>query len=198
MKRIDLGLTVSNTWGPRSESLRMTSVAAGRGSDESFVRCIGNRVCFAASEALPGDINTNRTNRRLAGGTTVAVKFLSQEWAETMTSALNSSDDFKSAASGKSAKLQQVVTDVEGAEVKYYFVLDNGTANVSLGEVEEPEATVTQNYDTAAGLQKGEVNAQQAFMQGKLKVSGNMMKLMQLQGVISAMPKAVGDVEVEY
>jgi putative sterol carrier protein len=132
------------------------------------------------------------------GGTTVAVKFLSQEWAETMTSALNSSADFKSAASGKSAKLQQVVTDVEGGEVKYYFILDNGTANVSLGEVEGAEATVTQNYDTAAGLQKGEVNAQQAFMQGKLKVSGNMMKLMQLQSVISAMPKAVGDVDVEY
>ncbi|MGH2752477.1 MAG: SCP2 sterol-binding domain-containing protein [Actinomycetota bacterium] len=128
----------------------------------------------------------------------MAVKFLSQEWAETMTDALNSSDDFKSAASGQAAKLQQIVTDVDGGDVKYYFVLDNGTADVSLGEIEGPEATITQNYDTAAGLQKGEVNAQQAFMQGKLKVSGNMMKLMQLQGVIGAVPKAVADIDVEY
>ncbi|MDQ4058040.1 MAG: SCP2 sterol-binding domain-containing protein [Actinomycetota bacterium] len=128
----------------------------------------------------------------------MAVKFLSQEWAEAMTNSLNASDAFKSAAGGQSTKLQQVVTDVDGGDVKYYFVLDNGTAEVSLGEIEGAEATVTQNYDTAAGLQKGEVNAQQAFMQGKLKVSGNMMKLMQLQGVIGAMPKAVADVEVEY
>lgn len=128
----------------------------------------------------------------------MAVKFLSQEWAEAMTNSLNDSDAFKSAAGGQSTKLQQVVTDVDGGEVKYYFVLDNGTAEVSLGEIKGAEATVTQNYDTAAGLQKGEVNAQQAFMQGKLKVSGNMMKLMQLQGVIGAMPKAVADVEVEY
>jgi putative sterol carrier protein len=128
----------------------------------------------------------------------VAVKFLSQEWAETMTNSLNSSDEFKSAAGGQSTKLQQVVTGVDGGDLKYYFVLDNGTAEVSLGEIEGAEATVTQNYDTAAGLQKGEVNAQQAFMQGKLKVSGNMMKLMQLQGVIGAMPKAVAEVEVEY
>jgi putative sterol carrier protein len=128
----------------------------------------------------------------------VAVKFLSQDWAEAMTNALNSSEDFKSAASGQSAKLQQVVTDVDGGDVKYYFVLDGGKADVSLGEVEGAEATVTQNYDTAAGLQKGEVNAQQAFMQGKLKVTGNMMKLMQLQSVIGAIPKAVSDVEVEY
>lgn len=128
----------------------------------------------------------------------MAVRFLSQEWAEAMTNSLNASDAFKSAAGGQSTKLQQVVTDVDGGEVKYYFVLDNGTAGVSLGEIEGAEATVTQNYDTAAGLQKGEINAQQAFMQGKLKVSGNMMKLMQLQGVIGAMPKAVADVEVEY
>jgi putative sterol carrier protein len=153
---------------------------------------------FRSRRSITGAAHKNRTNHRYVGGTTVAVKFLSQEWAETMTSALNSSDDFKSAATGKSAKLQQVVTDVDGGEVKYYFVLDNGTANVSLGEIEGAEATVTQNYDTAAGLQKGEVNAQQAFMQGKLKVSGNMMKLMQLQSVISAMPKAVGAVDVEY
>jgi putative sterol carrier protein len=135
---------------------------------------------------------------KLKEAPTVAVKFLSQEWAESMTNSLNASDEFKSAAGGQSTKLQQVVTDVDGGDVKYYFVLDNGTAEVSLGEIEGAEATVTQNYDTAAGLQKGEVNAQQAFMQGKLKVSGNMMKLMQLQGVIGAMPKAVADVEVEY
>jgi putative sterol carrier protein len=140
-----------------------------------------------------------RSQRRLTKeAPIVAVKFLSQEWAETMTSSLNSSDEFKSAAGSQSAKLQQVVTDVEGGDVKYYFVLDNGAAEVSLGEIQGAEATVTQNYDTAAGLQKGEVNAQQAFMQGKLKITGNMMKLMQLQSVISAMPKAVADVEVEY
>nr|MBA2601559.1 SCP2 sterol-binding domain-containing protein [Actinomycetota bacterium] len=36
------------------------------------------------------------------------------------------------------------------------------------------------------------------FMQGKLKISGNMMKLMQLQNVFNAMPKAAAGVEVEY
>jgi putative sterol carrier protein len=35
-------------------------------------------------------------------------------------------------------------------------------------------------------------------MSGKLKVSGDLMKLMQLQGVMGAMPKAVEGIEVEY
>lgn len=129
----------------------------------------------------------------------MAVKFLSEEWASTMTEALNSSEEFKKAASGQQVKLQQVVTDTpEGGEAKYYFTLDGGNAQVGLGEVADPEATITQNYETAVAIVKEELNAQNAFMQGKLKVSGNMMKLMQLQGVFNAMPKAAGDIEVEY
>jgi putative sterol carrier protein len=128
----------------------------------------------------------------------MAVKFLSEEWASEITNALNSSEEFKSAASGQQAKLQQVVTDAPDGEAKYYFTLEGGTATVALGEVEGADATVTQNYETAAALSKQELNGQQAFMQGKIKVSGNMMKLMQLQGVLNSMAPAVKSVEVDY
>jgi putative sterol carrier protein len=129
----------------------------------------------------------------------VGVKFLTEEWAGTMTEKLNSSDEFKQAASGQSVKLQQVVTDTpDGGEGKYYFTLEGGSAEVGLGEITDPEATISQNYETAVAINKQELNAQNAFMQGKLKISGNMMKLMQLQGVFNAMPKAVSDVDVEY
>jgi len=129
----------------------------------------------------------------------VGVKFLSEEWAKEMTNALNSSDEFKQAAASQQVKLQQVVTDTPDAgEVKYYFTLEGGNAEVSLGEIADAEATISQNYETAVAINKQELNAQQAFMQGKLKISGNMMKLMQLQSVFTAMPKAVGDVTVDY
>ena len=128
----------------------------------------------------------------------MGVKFLSEEWAREMTSALNSSEEFKRAAGGQQAKLQQVITDAPEGEVKYYFQLDNGDARVALGEIEGAEATISQSYDTAAAINRQELNAQQAFMQGKLKIMGNMMKLMQLQGVFNSMPKAVSGVEVDY
>ena len=128
----------------------------------------------------------------------MAVKFLSEEWATAMTDALNSSDEFQKAASGQSAKLQQVVTDAPDGEAKYYFELDGGKAQVAVGELADAEATITQNYETAVAITKSELNAQNAFMQGKLKISGNMMKLMQLQGVFNAMPKAAEGIEVEY
>lgn len=129
----------------------------------------------------------------------MAVKFLSEEWAQAITGALNSSEAFQKAAAGQQTKIQQVVTDApDGGEVKYYFKLENGSADVSLGELADAEATISQNYDTAAAINRSELNAQNAFMQGKLKISGNMMKLMQLQGVINAMPQAVSGVEIDY
>lgn len=128
----------------------------------------------------------------------MAVKFLTEEWASAMTDALNSSADFQGAASGQAVKLQQVVTDAPDGETKYYFTLDGGKAQVALGEIPDAEATLTQSYETAVAITKQELNAQNAFMQGKLKISGNMMKLMQLQGVFNAMPKAAESVEVEY
>jgi len=129
----------------------------------------------------------------------VAVKFLTEEWAQAMTDALNSSETFQKAATGQQATIQQVVTDSpDGGGVKYYFKLDGGKAEVSLGELAEAEATISQNYETAVAIDRSELNAQNAFMQGKLKISGNMMKLMQLQGVINAMPQAVSGVEREY
>lgn len=129
----------------------------------------------------------------------MGVKFLSKEWAQAVTDALNSSEDFKKAARGKSVKLQQVVTDMpQGGEVKYYFQLEDARAEVSLGELSKPEATLTQDYEVASALSKQELNPQTAFIQGKLKISGNLMKLMQLQGVFATLPAAVAGLEVHY
>ena len=140
----------------------------------------------------------SRRGDYLEGGH-VAVRYLSEEWANAVTQALNSSDDFKKAATGQQAKLQQVVTDApDGGEVKFYFKLEDGNAEVALGELADAEATISQNYETSVAMDKGELNPQNAFMQGKLKIAGNMMKLMQLQGVINAMPKAVSSLDRDY
>jgi putative sterol carrier protein len=129
----------------------------------------------------------------------MAVKFLSAEWATAVTQALNSSEEFQQAAANQQVELQQVVTDVpDGGPGKYYSALDDGRAEVAVGEIADPEATLTQDYETAVAISRREVNPQNAFMQGKLKIQGNMMKLMQLQAVLNAMPKALSQTDVEY
>ena len=127
----------------------------------------------------------------------MGVKFLSEEWAQAVKDAVNSNEAFKSAAGSQTAKIQQVVTGPEG-EIKYWFKLENGQADLGVGEIDSPDATISQDYDTAVALSKNELTGTSAYMSGKLRVSGDLMKLMQLQGALGQLPTALKDIDVEY
>lgn len=126
-------------------------------------------------------------------------KFLSEEWGDEIRGALQSSDAVKNAIQGVDLTIQQVVTDVpDQGEVKYWTQFQNGEINGEIGEVDNPDVTISQNYETAAAMNKGELNAQAAFMQGKLKVTGNMGKLLQHQGALQAIGPVMAEVNTEY
>jgi len=128
----------------------------------------------------------------------VGVKFLSDEWTQAVQDALNSNEGFKSAAGSQTAKVQQVVTTPEG-EKRYWFKLEGGQATLGTGESPDPvDATITQDYDTAKALSTNELSGTAAYMSGKLRVAGDLMKLMQLQGALGQMPAALKELDVEY
>lgn len=127
----------------------------------------------------------------------MSVKFLSEEWADEVTKAINSNEAFQQAAGSQAAKVQNVVATPEG-EKKYFFALEGGRAQVSMGEIEGPHATISQDYETAMALSKNELSGTAAFMSGKVRVSGDLMKLMAMQGVFSTLPQAISGIDVEY
>jgi len=128
----------------------------------------------------------------------VGVKFLSEEWTQAVQEALNASEAFRSAAGSQSAKVQQVVTTPEG-EKRYWFKLEGGKAELGAGDApDQVDATITQDYDTAVALSKNELTGTAAYMSGKLRVAGDLMKLMQLQGALGQMPAALKDMDVDY
>lgn len=128
----------------------------------------------------------------------MAVKYLSDEWAQEVTARLRASEAVTGAARGQSATIQQVITDAPGGEAQMYLKLDAGVPEVGIGEIEGPEATITQTYETSVAIDAGELNPQAAFLQGKLKIQGNLMKLMQLQGFLGTIGPALKDLEREY
>lgn len=125
-------------------------------------------------------------------------KFLSEEWAAEVTSALNSHDGFKNAIGAADLGIQFAVEDGPDGEVSYYLKTSGGSANMAIGSLDEPDVTVKQSYDTATAISKGELNTQTAFMTGKLKVSGNLAKLMMHQSAIQQWGAAVGTLDIEY
>ena len=125
-------------------------------------------------------------------------KFLSEEWAQEASAALNSHDGFKNAIGAADLGIQFNTSDTPDGEVDYYLSTSGGVATLAIGALEGADVTVKQNYDTAAAIAKGELNTQTAFMTGKLKVSGNLAKLMMHQSAVQQWSAAVSDMNVEF
>ena len=125
------------------------------------------------------------------------VQFLSEEWASELKTRLNASDAFRKGIGSTSARIQQVITTPDG-ERRYWMITKDHAIDMGPGDVENPDATISQDYDTAVALAKNELTGTAAYMSGKLRVSGDLMKLMQMQGVFGTLPQAIAGIDVEY
>lgn len=85
-------------------------------------------------------------------------------------------------------RINQVVTDIPfgDGEVRTYIDTSSGSLTMDLGELDEPDATITTDYATARALfvEQDQAAVMQAFMAGKVTVQGDMMKLMAMQTAI--------------
>jgi len=85
------------------------------------------------------------------------------------------------------------VTGGEGGATAHWTVdLKNGAGSIKVGAVEKPDCTLTLSDSDLVEMFTGKLNSQQAFMQGKLKIAGNMGLATKLGNVIKSAgaPKA--------
>jgi putative sterol carrier protein len=126
------------------------------------------------------------------------VKYLSPEWIDAYNATVAADDSVRKAVKGKSAVIQMVVTDAPSGEIHYWLRIGDGTVSTALGDAEGAEVTIRQSYDTSAQVNKGELDGAKAFTQGKVKITGKMMKMMQLRGPLAEVQKALNTIETEY
>jgi putative sterol carrier protein len=118
-------------------------------------------------------------------------KFLTQEWLDLQK---DLAQDFPERP-GASARMQYKVTGAPDGDVTFHTVIDNGKIlENALGEDDQAEFTMAVGYDDFSKVNKGELDANAAFMQGRIKVTGNMGKLMSLMPLTqSAEYKAIAE-----
>lgn len=110
--------------------------------------------------------------------------FLSDEW---MAEAKKIREEYagKTPAPAHAVKMNQIITDVPFGEgtINSYMDTSNGEVDMDLGHLDTPDVTVTLDYETAKAIfVDGNPQAgMQAFMAGKIKVQGDMTKLMAMQ-----------------
>ena len=114
--------------------------------------------------------------------------FLSEEWMEAAHGIREKYADQVPPVTTV-IKINQVITDVPfgDGEVKSYLDTSSGHLMMELGELDDADATVTTDYDTAKAIfvDQDPTVAMQAFMNGKIKIQGDMMKLMAMQAVVN-------------
>lgn len=110
-------------------------------------------------------------------------QYLSQEWLDEARALAEGQPE----RPGASAQMQYVVSGGPSGDIKYYWILQDGKLLESaLGNAPEADLTLTLTYDDSVRVQSGELDANTAFMQGRMKVAGNMAKFMQLLPLTSS------------
>jgi hypothetical protein len=126
--------------------------------------------------------------------------FLSDEWIaearKIRAEFAPPAPDADSPASATSVRMNQVITDVPFGDGQLDAHLDtsSGTLEMELGHLESPDVTVTLDYVTAKAIfVDGTLEAgMKAFMDGKVRVQGDMAKLISaLQQLTPPDPGAV-------
>jgi putative sterol carrier protein len=115
-------------------------------------------------------------------------EFLSPTWMEAARAIREKYADQATKVT-TSIRMNQVITDVpegviEGENVlKVFMDTSSGDVVMDLGELEGADLTVTTDYATAYKLfvEQDQAAGMQAFMAGKIKVQGDMMKMMAMQ-----------------
>ena len=111
-------------------------------------------------------------------------QFLSDEWMAAAKSIREKYADQATKVTS-SIRMNQVITEVPFGEGSVNLFLDTSSGDVvmELGALETPDLTMTTDWDTARKIfvEQDQAAGMQAFMSGKIKVQGDMMKMMAMQ-----------------
>jgi len=103
-------------------------------------------------------------------------------------------DDLEVAARGASITpdvrlvIQQIIPgDVDGDEVAYVMTAADGAITVRRGRADAPDITFTQDRATAEAIHRGELSAQTAFIEGRLRLGGDLRAVIERAGSLVAL-----------
>lgn len=110
-------------------------------------------------------------------------KYLSPEWFDLRKKLAADAPE----RAGIDIRVQNVVTGAPDGDVSYYDVIQNGKlVETARGEDGQADVTMTTAYDDSKALLTGELQATSAFVTGKVKISGNTMKMMSMMPVANS------------
>ena len=108
-------------------------------------------------------------------------RYLSLDWIDAVKAAALASPDLEAAAEGRSFGITEVILHGPEGDVTYHLRVDDGEIHFGAGPAEPEDVRFVQDWETAVGVATGTVNAQEAFLQGRIKLTGSQAALLESQ-----------------
>ena len=87
-----------------------------------------------------------------------------------------------------------MVTGGPRGTIRWHVTIDDGEVGLADGPAVEPDLRFTTDYATAAQIAAGALGAQRAFVEGRLRVGGDLGVLIRHQKALSTIDDALASV----
>jgi hypothetical protein len=124
-------------------------------------------------------------------------RYLSPEWLAAADAALAGDASLRAATAGLHLSVEQVVTGGPDGDVTYHVAADDGAVRITPGRAAVPTVTFTQDYATAAAVGSGALSAQGAFMTGRIRIRGELERLVAYSDAFSEIDDVLAPLRAE-
>ena len=118
---------------------------------------------------------------------TSRVRYLSLEWIDALTQAVASNEAIAAIASEHTVGITQTVTGGPEGDVTYHLQIVDGHASFGPGAAFPEDVRFEQDWETATAVATDKLNAQQAFITGRIRLYGDQEKLVASTPVFAAL-----------
>ena len=122
------------------------------------------------------------------------MRYLSPAWLDAAGAAVAGDGALGAALAGVTFTVTQVVTGGPDGDVTWSVAVDDGTVALTPGPAARSDLRLTTDYATAAAVAAGQLGAQRAFVEGRLRVGGDLSLLIAHQRALAAVDDALAGV----
>jgi hypothetical protein len=122
------------------------------------------------------------------------VRYLSLDWIRELTREVSASEPLTTLAHDHTIGVTQVVNDGPEGDVTYHLQVGNGDASFGAGPADPEHVRMEQDWATAVAVATGELNAQEAFVTGRIRFFGDQQALIDAQPVFGALDHVFSNV----
>lgn len=115
------------------------------------------------------------------------IRYLSLDWINALSAEVAESAQMRTVAASHRIGVTQVVTDGPEGDITYHLSVGDGDATFGAGPADPEDIKMQQDWDTAVAVATGELNAQEAFIGGRILLFGDQQKLLDSQPVFGAL-----------